>query len=224
MAEEKQKTIMADLHTHTCYSSDGETRPDELVRRARELGLDAIAVTDHNTTKGAIEAKRIAKGKPLVIIGQEVRTKEGEIIILGPKQDIAHGLGLLETCRIAKKLGGFIIIPHPFDKFREGIGPKIGSIKQYIDAVEVYNTRCIFSRFNKKAEKFAKKNSLPAVAGTDAHFPGELGGAATVIKAGKISEEEIFRAIKKMRTAVSAEKRGRFSMLRTCLRRVRKKL
>ncbi len=216
--------LKADLHIHTCYSTkDAETKPEELVKRARELGLDVIGVTDHGTTKGALDTQRAARGRPLVLIGQEVRTKQGEIIVFGPRLDIEQKLDLLETCRIAKKLGGFIIIPHPFDSLRQGVCSRIKDIKKYIDAVEVYNPRSVFNYFNKKAKTFASKNNLPGVAGTDAHFPEELGSTATLIKAKKPTLEEIFKAIKNKQTSIVIKKQSRFSKLRICLRRVSKK-
>jgi predicted metal-dependent phosphoesterase TrpH len=221
----KQKTLRADLHIHTHYSTaDAETKPEELVKKAREIGLDVIGVTDHGTIKGALDTQRVAHGNPLVLIGQEVRTKQGEIIVFGPRLDIEQKLDLLETCRTARKLGGFIIIPHPFDPLRQGIGPRIKKIKKYIDAVEVYNPRSIFNHFNKKAEAFALENNLPSISGTDAHFPEELGSAATLIRAKKPTPEEIFRAIKNKQTSIVFKKRSRFSILKTCLRRVSKKL
>lgn len=221
----EQKTLRADLHVHTCYSyKDAETKPEELVKKARELGLDVIGVTDHGTTKGALDTQRAAHGKPLVLIGQEVRTKQGEIIVFGPRLDIEQKLDLLETCKIAKKLGGFIIIPHPFDPLRQGVGSRIENIKKHIDAIEVYNPRSIFSCFNKKAATFASENNLPAIAGTDAHFPEELGSVTTMIRVKKPTGEEIFRAVKNKQISIVVRKRSRLSILKICLRRISKKI
>ncbi len=109
-----------------------------------------------------------------------------------------------------KKIGGFIVVPHPFDATRSRISHELERIKNFIDAVEVINSRCISVRFNQKALEFAQKNKLPIIAGSDSHFSYEIGSAYTLIRTEKNrpSEREIFSAIKKGDTVVMGASTG----------------
>lgn len=209
MTSKKPRILKADLHIHTAHSGDSDISAWDIIDQARANGLDIVAVTDHNTTRGALETRKLAaKEFPelIVLIGQEVRTSAGEIIVIGVDDDIPKNLSLEKTCKIAKKQNGFIIAPHPFDKIREGIGNKIIDVISYIDAVEVLNSKSLWKRFNKKAREFAEEYGLPMVAGSDAHIPQYIGSAYTLIKqekAGKPTEKGIYDAIKAGKTITS---------------------
>lgn len=180
------KRLKVDLHLHTDHSADSRASPRAMVDRALELGFDAIAVTDHNTVSGSLEAERLAEGTGLLVIpGQETLTREGEIIVLGPRETLPSGRPLLETARQARRKRGFVIAPHPFDTMRRGIGRSIVSMLQYIDAMEVFNARTIFGRFNDKARSFASAHGIPMVAGSDSHFPEEMGSTYMLVDSEK---------------------------------------
>jgi len=202
------RTLMADLHMHTARSGDSDISAWNIIEQARAKNLDVVGVTDHNTTKGALETRQLAaKEFPglIVLIGQEVRTNSGEIIVFGLNTDLPKNRPLVETCKKAKGLGGFIIVPHPFDKIRQGIGSKIIRVLPYIDAIEVLNSKSLWKRFNKRARDFAEARRLPMVAGSDAHIPQYIGSCHTFIEVGKIkpTEKDIYKAIKAGNTAVS---------------------
>jgi predicted metal-dependent phosphoesterase TrpH len=182
------KPLKVDLHVHTMYSRDSNTEPVDLVRRARELGFDAIGVTDHGTVKGALEAERFAEtmARDLTIfIGQEVKTKQGEVLAYNIRDSIRENRELIETCREIKGRKGFLVIPHPFDAMRKGIGKNTERVLEYADAVEVFNARTIVSRFNRKAMEFAREKKMAFVAGSDAHFLDEFGGTYMLVESGK---------------------------------------
>jgi len=172
------KTIIADLHIHTCYSHDCSTTPEELLAACDELGLEAIAVTDHNTIEGANEVARLAPGHIHVIIGEEVKTSEGEIIGLYLQDEIPAGLSAEETIERIKEQGGLVYVPHPFDPLH--LTPSYSFLASHasdIDIVEVYNPRITFTGFNEKARRLARKYGIPGGAGSDCHVIEGLGTA-----------------------------------------------
>ncbi|MCK4714780.1 MAG: PHP domain-containing protein, partial [Candidatus Aenigmarchaeota archaeon] len=132
--------LKADLHVHTDHSKDSRTSPRDVVARALELGFDAIAVTDHNTVSGSLEAEKAALGSPLIVIpGQEVLCQEGEVIVLGLRKTLPNKAPCLAIMEQARKSGGFVIAPHPFDLMRKGLGRSLLPSIGFIDAVEVFN-------------------------------------------------------------------------------------
>lgn len=131
---------------HTEHSGDCDTPPGVLVRRCREVGLDCIAVTDHNTIRGALLARELADFK--VIVGEEVKSSQGDIIGLFLSEEVPKGLSPLETVRRIKGQGGLVLVPHPFDAVRRGpLSPAaLREILPYVDLIEVLNARTTFKR------------------------------------------------------------------------------
>ena len=167
--------LKADLHMHTQYSPDSEMSPEKLVSRCAKVGLNCIAVTDHNTIEGALAVQRIAPFT--VIIGEEVASSEGEITGLFLKETIPRGLPPVETARRIKEQGGLVSLPHPFDRFRSKvIGRRaIEEILPYADIVEAFNSRNSLDADNRQALRFAQEHGLLTSAVSDAHTPLELG-------------------------------------------------
>lgn len=217
------KRLKVDMHIHTKYSKDGEINPEDLVKKAVELGFDAIAVTDHGTIKGAIETKEIARktAKDLIVFaGQEIKTKQGEVLVYNIRNEIKEEQDILKTCQEAKKNKGFLVVPHPFDLMRRGIGENTKNILGYVDAVEGFNARTVINRFNERAMEFAKENSKPMVAGSDAHFLDEFGKTYMLIESGK-SERDILNAIEKGRLEMIMQRHGMKSGMKRGLRKIR---
>jgi hypothetical protein len=173
-------TIDVDLHMHTDHSHDCATPVQVLLAAAREQGLGAIAVTDHNEVSGALQARAQAAatpGSPRVIVGEEVKTAgEGEVIGLFIEERIPRGLTLAETIAEIGRQGGVVYVPHPFDRMHavpdyEHLLPVLAEV----DAIEVFNPRVAIGAFNEEAARFAAKYRLPAGAGSDAHVAQGLG-------------------------------------------------
>jgi predicted metal-dependent phosphoesterase TrpH len=208
------RPLKVDIHVHTHHSRDSRASPTDVVRHALELGFDAIAVTDHDTVGGALEAEQAARGTGLIVIpGQEVSASEGEIIALGLRKALPRGMPALETMRQAKKEGGFVVVPHPFDLMRRGIGSSIKACTAYIDAVEVFNARTIFNRFNKKARAFAEESGLPMVAGSDSHFLDEMGKAYLLVSSPR-EASAVLDAIRSGRTELVIRRQPMASAIR----------
>ena len=182
-----------DLHTHSYYSNDGISSPESLIRKAKEKGLDGIALTDHNTTAGWKEAKRAAeKLNAVLVLGQEIKIKKdgktvGEILGYFLKEEInPKGKSVEEIIREIKNQGGLAIIAHPYHwrkPFKE-----LEKYKNLADGVEVFNSRSQTKKGNKKSFDFAQKNNLPMTAGSDAHSCFEVGNAYIKVEAKNLEE------------------------------------
>lgn len=215
------KPLRVDLHVHTNHSKDSRASPGSMIKRALALGLDAIAVTDHDTVSGSLEAMELARGTPLLVIpGQEIRTRDGEIIVLGIKKDLPGRLPALDTMKMARNSGGFVIVPHPFDRMRKGLGNTMTSCLKYIDAVEVFNARTIFNKFNKKAMSFAREHSLPMTSGSDGHFPEEMGKSYLLVHSPR-DIQSILEAVRSGRTELVMNRQARASRLKRGLLKIR---
>lgn len=168
-------TLRVDLHIHTRHSPDSATSPDRLVARCLEVGLTCIAVTDHNTLKGALETARIAPFR--VILGEEVKTAEGDLIGLFLREEVPPGLPPVETARRIKAQGGLVMLPHPYDRLRRSVlTPRaLREVLPFADIVEVFNARNVFQADNRRARALAAEQGLLMAAVSDAHHPLELG-------------------------------------------------
>ena len=167
--------LKADFHMHTHFSPDSEVAPEKLVKRCIEVGLNCIAVTDHNATEGAFRVREIAPF--MVIIGEEVATSEGEVTGLFLQETIPRGLSPLETVKRIKEQGGLVSLPHPFDRFRSEVITKAGieDVLPYADIVEVFNSRNSMNADNRMAYDFAQEHNLLTSGVSDAHTTIELG-------------------------------------------------
>jgi predicted metal-dependent phosphoesterase TrpH len=173
--------IRADLHNHSYYSPDSIASPEELLRKARRRGVDVLAVTDHNTLRGGLVARELAAQRYpelRVIVGEEVRTREGEVLGLFLSEEIPRGLAAEETVARIKAQGGLAGAPHPYDLFRSGLDHEVlERLAPELDFIEGFNARMVFAGHNERAVEFAKAHNLPLTAASDAHSPREVGRA-----------------------------------------------
>ncbi|MBT8479342.1 MAG: dephospho-CoA kinase [Gemmatimonadetes bacterium] len=171
-----------DLHTHTSASPDCLSAPADVVRQARKVGLDQIAITDHNQIEGAFEAREI--DPDLVIIGEEVRTAEGlDLIGLFLTEHIPRGGTFREVAEEIRRQGGVVYVPHPFDSHRGTSEEFLDGVRDCIDAVEGFNARIHDPRRNQRAQNWALAHGLPLGAGSDAHLLSKIGRARVVMPA-----------------------------------------
>jgi hypothetical protein len=168
----------------------------EVVKAAKAAGLRGIAITDHDSIGGDIEAKELSQGEFLIIPGIEVSSRDGHILGLGVSEPIPRDLPAAETVELIKEQGGIAIAAHPF-----GLGRRMGSVfKAKFDAIEVFNSRAYFIS-NSLARKFAKRNNLPMTAGSDAHYPDEIGLAGVEIDC-ELKLEDVLKAVRWGETSV----------------------
>jgi predicted metal-dependent phosphoesterase TrpH len=171
--------IEVDLHMHTDHSKDCATPVDVLLETARDRGLGAIAITDHNEVSGALEARRIAEqmGDIKVIVAEEVKTaNQGEVIGLFIEEKIPKGMTMAETIAEIRRQGGLVYVPHPFDRFHSVPDYEhLIEIVEEVDILEVFNPRVAVTAFNEEAERFARKYRIVPGAGSDSHVAQGLG-------------------------------------------------
>ena len=175
-------TIRADLHNHTHFSPDSILSPEQLVERCLARGINCIAVTDHNTVRGGLEVSRIIAEREIpdlqVIVGEEVRTADGEILGLFLTSDVSRGLSGKETIERIKLQGGIVGVPHPFDHLRSALDyRRMVALVDEIDFIETLNARVVFRSHNREARSFAIDHGLAESAASDAHSPWEVGRA-----------------------------------------------
>lgn len=183
--------LKADLHVHTHYSPDSLTKIEDVILRCTETGIDCIAVTDHNEIKGAIKLQERAPFT--VIVGEEIRTNQGEIIGYFLTKHIKPGMSPAKTVEEIKKQGGLVCVPHPFDRLRNSKieWKALVDIKKDIDIIEVFNARNVYSEDNDKAREFAAENEFMVSVGTDAHWSWEIG--RTYVDIPEFSDVNSFR-------------------------------
>ena len=174
----QRKKIKLDMHTHCGYSPDSRTPVAVQARAIKAAGLDVVCASDHNTIEGALKLRELASGFR-VIIGEEVSSRDGEIIGLFLEEAVPRGLSAEETIARIHGQGGLVCVPHPFSHNRiyhlrrdalERVWPTI-------DAIEIFNAREALSADNRRAAAFANEHKIPGAVGSDAHRPWELGGA-----------------------------------------------
>jgi len=170
--------IDVDLHMHTDHSGDCVTPVDVLLATARDRGLGAIAVTDHNEISGALEARAKAPDYGVkVIVAEEVKTAgQGEVIGLFLEEKIPRGLTLEATIAEIRRQGGLVYVPHPFDRLHSVPDYEhLLAVVDDVDAIEVFNPRIAIPAFNEEAVRFAAKYRITGGAGSDAHVAQGLG-------------------------------------------------
>lgn len=195
--------LNADFHIHTFFSKCSNISPENLVKRAIAEKLDVIGVVDHDNIKGGLAAKRIAGKRIIVIPGEEISAKEGDIIVFF--SDGKYDGNLVEICERARRENAMVYAPHPFDSLRHSLGNNINTIKNFLGAVETFNSRCMVSSANMKAKMFADKNSIPALGGSDAHFIEEIGNVSCALECEK-NTDSILECLKKRHVKISGRK------------------
>lgn len=180
--------IKAEFHCHSVYSHDSSNRIPQLLAAARDKGIARLAITDHNTIQGALLAKNL--DPELVVVGEEILTEKGELLAYYVVEEIPGGLSPQVTIERLKSQGAFIAIPHVFDRRRHGWQMEdLLEILPFVDALEVFNARCLAGRINQQAREFAEARNLPMTAGSDAHSLVELGLALVRLPAFNSPEE-----------------------------------
>jgi predicted metal-dependent phosphoesterase TrpH/glycosyltransferase involved in cell wall biosynthesis len=174
----RRQEIHIDLHMHTDHSPDCATPVETLLATARDRGLGAIAITDHNEVSGALAARELADDFGVkVIVAEEVKTAEqGEVIGLFIEEKIPRGLTMAETIAEIRSQGGLVYVPHPFDRLHSVPDYEhLLEMVEAIDVLEVFNPRVALTAFNEEAERFAAKYRIVPGAGSDSHVAQGLG-------------------------------------------------
>ena len=193
-----------DLHTHSFFSADGVSSPEQLIAAAREKGLNGVAITDHNTCdamtylldQGLMREEGLPVDDFLIIPGVEVTTAEGHLLCIGATLPNLKGKPAREVCELIHDRGGLAIPPHPYDLFRAGI--RFNTLETLpVDAIEVFNAATTLRRYNRYAFKYAQVRKLPMTAASDAHHYAAVGTAYTILNTSDFSVKGILEQIVK---------------------------
>ena len=201
-----------DMHTHSTFSPDGEITPAQILKRAKEIGLDGVCIADHNATGAFADARELASELGLLLVrGCEISTSEGHLLAYGVDAPLERGIAPELAVKKIAEMGGVSVIAHPY-RTPSGLGEKI-SRGLKADAVEVVNGGSS-NGDNRKAEALAAEMKLPGTGGSDGHELPHIGKAWTVFSEPVSSEEDVLEAVRKGRVspggagATSSERAG----------------
>ena len=200
--------LSVELHAHSAASHDGRDPVELLLKQARAVGLDAIAITDHDTIDASLDAVEKAPAYGLLgIPGVEITTAAGHVLALGVTELIPSGLPFAETLTAIHDQGGIAVVPHPFQESRSGVSKHISKDEiATADAIETYNSRLLFGWRNRQAKRFAQDYDLPITAGSDAHISEMVGQARTNVEVTEPTVDEILAAIVAGRTSIEGSR------------------
>jgi predicted metal-dependent phosphoesterase TrpH len=189
-----------DLHCHTSASFDSLADPLAVVRAAHNRGLTHVAITDHDRIDGALRARDGAPAGLTVIVGEEIKTTDGDLIAVFLDEAVPPGLSAAEAIAAVREQGGLVGVPHPFDHLRGSMGrdrddglAALQALVALVDWIEAYNARVLGGSGNDRAAAFAREHGLPGVSVSDAHSTLEVGVAYTALT-GDLSTAEGLRA------------------------------
>jgi len=190
-----------DLHIHSQYSPDSHSSIEAILKQAQEVGLDGIAITDHNSVQSYSVASKLAEelGLDLIIVpGAEISTSEGHLIALGTTKLSPFGIPANDVIELVHDNGGIVVAPHPYAFFRKGIR-NLQAIR--LDAVETFNSKHLFGLSNYLAYRSALRLNLGVTGGSDSHKVETVGfGYTEVNVADDADVKQILQAIKSCRS------------------------
>lgn len=200
--------LSVELHAHSALSYDGRDGVELLLEQASAVGLDGLAVTDHDAIDASLEAATLAPEYDLVgIPGMEVTSDAGHVLGLGIEELVPAGLSFQDTIDRIHELGGIAVVPHPFQKSRSGVLANISPDElTAADAIEIFNSRLLTGRANRRAERFALQHNIPVTAGSDAHISEMIGRGVTHVDTDERTSQAILDAIADGRTSVEGRR------------------
>ncbi len=186
-----------DLHCHTNASFDSLADPVRVAQVAAARGLTHLAITDHDRIDGALRARDAAPEALTILIGEEIRTREGDLIGLFLEDPIPPGLPAVEAMAAVREQGGLVGIPHPFDRLRASLlrDEALEALAAEADWIEVHNARLIGGAGNEQAAVLARELGRPGVAVSDAHTLLEIGVASTTLDGDPSTPDGLLAAL-----------------------------
>lgn len=172
--------MLIDMHTHIFpFSSDSHMYLEDVIARSKELGLDGICITDHDTIDGKDEVEELSlKFNFPIFLGVEILTHEGDVVVFGLDNIPSKKISLSHLLDLVDKVGGVAIPAHPYRRNNRGIGDHIYRYSTRFHGIEVLNGNTRLDR-NIKANLTAKNLNLPRIGASDAHHIDEIGRYVT---------------------------------------------
>jgi predicted metal-dependent phosphoesterase TrpH len=206
-------TAFVDLHCHTSASFDSLASPASVVRAAASRGITHLAITDHDRIEGALAARDLASAEGdgvIVLVGQEIRSRDGDLIAVFLQHAVPGGLSALETIAAVREQGGLIGVPHPYDRTRgsslirgDDRAMTVEAVAGSVDWIEAWNARILLGDGNERAAALAHEVGVPGVAVSDAHTTLEVGVAATILDGDPSTPEGLRAALSRERRLVT---------------------
>lgn len=197
--------MLIDLHVHSHHSPGCALAPRDLARRARELGLDGIVITDTNTLDGLAEAREAGRAEGLLTLcGTELVTDHGHFLCYFPRPEEVPALpqlfgplpwavrGALEAVRAR---GGVVVAAHPYDK---SVERPSGDFIFSLEGLSALEALCARRKgpASDLAVEAADHMNLPCVGGSGAKGSlDELGQAATLFREPVTCEADLVRQL-----------------------------
>jgi predicted metal-dependent phosphoesterase TrpH len=196
------RPVSLDPHVHTSASRDSTADVETVLGSAERAGLDAVAVTDHDTMAGARRALEFARSYEVVVIpGVAVSTADGHLLALGVTDRPEPDRSLARTVEVVRRQGGAAVVPHPFQRSRHGV---VRSAFVDCDGLEVSNAMAMTGLQNRRSRLFARRHDYPQLGGSDAHTPAMVGRAHTLVRlateTGPVTPEAVVSGIRAGRT------------------------
>jgi predicted metal-dependent phosphoesterase TrpH len=205
---------LADLHLHTIYSYDGTASLHAVLSRAKQIGLDIIAITDHDEIAGALAAVEMAPMYGVEVIPAiEITTADGDLLAYFITQKVEAGLSLIETVLKVRELGGLCIAPHPM---AGGMGMNSLSARRILKAlrhplvaetligIETHNATALDRMSNHYARILAGRLDIAQVGNSDAHIVEAIGLGATEFEGSSVAD--LMTALKNKTTRIRRQK------------------
>jgi predicted metal-dependent phosphoesterase TrpH len=206
---------LADVHMHTIFSYDGTATVPSVLARAKEIGLDVIAITDHDEINGSLKALELAPHYGIEVIpGIEVTTADGDLLALNVTEKVERGHSLIETVLKVRELGGFCIAPHPM---AGGLGMKSLSartimralrnheVAQTLIGIETFNATTIDKLSNHYAHLLGEHLKIARLGNSDAHILKTIGMGATQFEG--CTAQDLIKAIRARKTFVQKQQK-----------------
>lgn len=192
-----------DLHCHTAASFDSLADPAAVARTAAARGLTHLAITDHDRIDGALRARDAAPAGLTVIVGEEIRTADGDMTAVFLERAVPPGLSARDTIAAVRDQGGLVGIPHPFDRLRGSLlnDPRLEAAAELVDWIEAHNARVV-GNGNERAAALARELGVPGIAVSDAHSLLEVGVAYTVVHGDPGTRDGLLAALRGAREIV----------------------
>ncbi len=212
--------VEIDFHVHSRASPDGLDTPERMLWAARDAGLDAIAITDHDRSAGYRRLIELGLADPaglpvdgfLVIPGVEASTTAGHVLVIGASFDTPARRGGISVEQLARRARSFnraadadppplLVAAHPMDRTRAGVGEEIVRVAGF-DALEVFNSKTLDRSANARAGVLARALGLPGIGGSDAHCAAAVGRARTVVEVEAFTVAGVLAGVRADRTRV----------------------
>lgn len=187
--------MLIDLHIHEkTYSQDSQISLEEIIDQAREMGLDAVCITDHESNKLRKKAQALSQEKNFpVFVGAEVLTHEGDLLVYGLDRLPNQIMHAAELTAYVTEQGGAVISAHPYRNHNRSLGNQLKSLEN-LSGVEGLNGNTP-TFFNLQAFDAAQAINKPVFGGSDAHQIHQVGKCATRFKQIISNEQELVQAI-----------------------------